>query len=128
MMTHEQLISFIKESRLSADDATALNAISFYPHWTEGLSVAVNDRYQRNGVLYKCVQAHTTQVDWAPDLTPALWVVVSLEEFPEWVQPTGAHDAYNKGDKVTHNGVKYVSDVDANVWEPGVHGWSVYVE
>ena len=49
---------------------------------------------------------------------------MNLEEWPEWVQPTGAHDAYNTGDKVTHNGVKYISDVDANVWEPGVYGWS----
>lgn len=128
MMTHEQLVSFMKESRLTADDATALDAISLYPHWVEGLTVAVGDRYQYHYDLYRCVQAHTTQGDWNPEVAPALWVRVSLEEFPEWVQPIGAHDAYNTGDKVTHNGVKYISDVDANVWEPGVHGWSVYVE
>ena len=57
------------------------------------------------------------------DATPALWVVVSIDEYPEWVQPTGAHDAYNIGDKVTHNGKTWVSDVDNNVWEPGVYGW-----
>ena len=45
-------------------------------------------------------------------------------EFPEWRQPTGAHDAYSKGDKVSHNGKHWVSDVDGNVWEPGVYGWS----
>ena len=128
MMTHEQLISFMKESRNTAEDATALNAISLYPHWTVDLSVSVGDRYQYGEVLYRCVQAHTTQADWTPLMTPALWVVVSLEDFPQWVQPTGGHDAYNTGDKVTHKDVKYVSDVDANVWEPGVYGWSVYVE
>lgn len=42
--------------------------------------------------------------------------------WPEWVQPTGAHDAYAKGSQVTHNGEKYVSQIDANVWEPGVFG------
>ena len=49
--------------------------------------------------------------------------VISIDEYPEWVQPTGAHDAYNIGDKVTHNGKTWVSDVDNNVWEPGVYGW-----
>lgn len=51
-----------------------------------------------------------------------------LEEFPEWVQPLGAHDAYSKGAKVSHNGEKWTSDVDSNVWEPGVYGWTKYVE
>lgn len=127
-MTHEQLIDFMKSSRLTADDETALSAVEIYPVWTTDVAVSTDDRYQYDGKLYKCVQAHTTQADWTPDVTPALWVVVSLEEFPEWVQPTGSHDAYNTGDKVTHNGVKYVSDVDANVWEPGVYGWSEYVQ
>ena len=127
-MKYNELVSFLKASRLTADDKTALSGVDLYPHWTEGLNVAVGDRYRYGDVLYRCVQAHTTQADWTPDVTPALWVVVSLEEFPQWVQPTGGHDAYNAGDKVTHNGVKYVSDVDANVWEPGVHGWSEYVE
>ena len=43
-------------------------------------------------------------------------------DWPEWVQPTGAHDAYAKGSQVTHNGERYVSQINANVWEPGVFG------
>lgn len=43
-------------------------------------------------------------------------------DWPEWVQPTGAHDAYAKGSQVTHNGERYVSQIGANVWEPGVFG------
>ena len=43
-------------------------------------------------------------------------------DWPEWVQPTGAHDAYAKGSQVTHNGERYVSKIDANVWEPGMFG------
>ena len=43
-------------------------------------------------------------------------------DWPEWVQPTGAHEAYAKGSQVTHNGEKYVSQIDANVWEPGMFG------
>lgn len=84
----------------------------------------VSDRAQYNGILYKCVQAHTSQADWTPNTTPALWVVVSIDEYPEWVQPTGAQDAYAKEAKVTHNGERWISNVDANVWEPGVYGWT----
>ena len=40
------------------------------------------------------------------------------DEWPAYQQPTGAHDAYSQGDKVTHDGKKYVSNVDGNVWEP----------
>lgn len=125
MLKHEDLINYMVAARSTASDEAALQAISLYPYWKEGQAVAVDERYQYNGILYRVIQAHTTQADWTPDLTPALWAVVSLEEWPEWVQPTGAHDAYNTGDKVTHGGVKYISDVDANVWEPGVYGWSV---
>ena len=109
-------------------DENALKVIDLYPEWAVGIAVAKDSRYQYNGKLYKCVQAHTTQADWTPDVTPALWVIVSLEEWPDWVQPTGAHDAYAKGDKVTHNSKKWTSDVDANVWEPGSYGWTEYVE
>ena len=46
------------------------------------------------------------------------------EEWPEWSQPLGAHDAYSKGAKVSHNGKHWISDLDANVWEPGQYGWT----
>ena len=50
------------------------------------------------------------------------------EEWPEWVQPTGAHDAYGVGDKVTYNGKHYVSKIAGNVWSPDAYpaGWEVY--
>ena len=127
-MKHADLVAFLKAARFTADDQTALTGIELYPVWAVGIAVAKDSRYQYEGKLYKCVQAHTTQADWAPDVTPALWVIVSLEEWPEWIQPTGSHDAYSKGAKVTHNGKKWTSDVDANVWEPGVYGWTEYVE
>ena len=127
-MTHTELVEFLKAARLTATDETALNAIELYPLWLADISVSVNDRYQYNDKLYRCIQAHTTQADWTPDAVPALWVEVSLEEYPEWKQPLGSHDAYNKNDKVSHNNKKWISDVDANVWEPGVYGWSEIVE
>ena len=101
------------------DDSAALDNIFLYPSWQAGLSVRVGDRYRYEEKLYKVVQAHTTQADWVPSTTPALFAEVSVEEWPEWVQPTGAQDAYNSGDKVSHNNKHWVSKIDANVWEPG---------
>lgn len=118
------LRQLIENLAITLDDETALTGVELFPAWTSGSAYAVGDRVQHNSALYKCVQAHTAQADWMPDATPALWVAVSLDEYPEWVQPTGAHDAYNTGDKVTHNGKRWVSDVDSNTWEPGVYGWS----
>lgn len=126
-MKHTDLVAFMRAARLTVDDETALTGKELYPVWAENIAVSVNDRYQYNDKLYKCVQAHTTQADWTPNATPALWVEVSLEEFPEWKQPAGTHDAYAKGDKVKHNDKKWESTVDANVWEPGVYGWSEIV-
>lgn len=126
-MKHTDLVAFMRAARLTVDDETALTGKELYPVWSENISVSVNDRYQYNDKLYKCVQAHTTQADWTPNATPALWVEVSLDEFPEWKQPAGAHDAYAKGDKVKHNGKKWESTADANVWEPGVYGWNEIV-
>ena len=70
-----------------------------------------------------------SQAGWTPDATRALWTPMGVssedpEAVPEWVQPTGAHDAYAKGSHVMHGGVEWVSDLDANVWEPGVSGWT----
>ena len=107
------------------NDAVALDAMAIYPAWEIGKAYAVNDRRRYGDFLYKCVQAHTSQADWTPDAVPALWVKISTEEWPEWVQPTGAHDAYNTGDKVTYNGNRYVSRIDANVYSPEAYpaGW-----
>ena len=121
----KQLRQLIEQLALTLDDETALTGVELFPAWAIGKAYAVNDRAQYNGTLYKCVQAHTSQSDWMPSATPALWKTVSLDEYPEWVQPTGAHDAYNKGDKVTYNGQHYVCTADANVYAPGVYGWDL---
>lgn len=119
----KQLRQLIESLAIALDDETALTGVELFPAWTVGKAYAVSDRVQYNGALYKCVQAHTSQADWTPDTTPALWVVVSIDEYPEWVQPTGAHDAYNTGDKVSYNGKHYICTADANVYAPGVYGW-----
>lgn len=117
------LRKLIEQLAVTLDDETALTGVELFPMWAIGVAYAVDDRVQHNGTLYKCVQVHTSQADWTPDATPALWVIVTVEEWPEWIQPTGAQDAYAKDSKVTHNGKKWISSYDANVWEPGVYGW-----
>ena len=128
MATKAELVNLLVEVRPQLNDQLALKYSAMYPVWAAGIAVEVGHRYQYGDILYKCIQAHTTQADWTPDITPALWVIVSLEEWPDWVQPTGSHDAYAKGDKVTHNYKKWTSDVDANTWEPGIYGWTEFVE
>ena len=121
----KQLRQLIEQLAVTLDDETALTGVELFPAWVVGKAYAVNDRTQYNGTLYKCVQAHTSQADWMPSATPALWKTVSLDEYPEWVQPTGAHDAYNIGDKVTYNGQHYVCTSNANVYAPDVYGWDL---
>ena len=105
-----------------------------YPEWAVGKSYAVGDRVRYDGKLYRCVQAHDAIEGYEPPSVPALWVRTAPEgEIPEWVQPTGAHDAYDKGDKVRHNGKAWESVYDGkNVWEPGAAGteslWSEVTE
>lgn len=119
----KQLRQLIEHLAVTLSDETALTGVELFPMWAIGRAYATGDRVQHGGILYKCVQAHTSQADWTPDVTPALWVVVSIDEYPEWVQPTGAHDAYNTGDKVSYNGKRYVCAIDANTYAPDVYGW-----
>ena len=121
----KQLRQLIEQLAVTLDDETALTGVELFPAWVVGKAYAVNDRAQYNGTLYKCIQAHTSQADWMPSATPALWKTVSVDEYPEWVQPTGAHDAYNIGDKVTYNGQHYVCTSNANVYAPDVYGWQL---
>lgn len=106
------------------DDEQAETVTILFPLWESGVDYAVGDRRQYNELLYRCVQAHTSQDGWEPPVVPALWTRTSTEEWPEWIQPTGAQDAYAAGDKVSHNDKHWISDVDGNVWEPGVYGWT----
>lgn len=115
---------YIEKAAASLSDTDALEVPSIFPTWAAGTSYSIDERIEYGGTLYRCVQAHTSQAEWSPELTPSLWVRVSLKEWPDWVQPTGAHDAYNKGVGVTHSGKRWVSDTDGNVWEPGIYGWT----
>ena len=116
---------YIEKAAISLTDEDALQAVELFPQWVVEHAYVVGERLQYNGVLYRVVQAHTSQADWTPDITPSLFVVVSLDERPEFVQTTGSHDAYNKGDKVTFEGKHYISLMDGNVYSPAAYpaGW-----
>lgn len=119
-----QLRHMIEHMAENLSDETALDYTELYPQWLADHAYIIGDRVRDEGILYKCVQSHTSQADWQPHLTPALWTRVSIEEWPEWIQPTGAHDAYPYGAKVSHLGKHWVSGIEANTYEPGVYGWS----
>ena len=74
--THEALRPYIEKAAASLDDNDAVNAVKLFPTWTIGIAVTVGERYQYADKLYKVVQAHTTQADWTPDATPAMWAVI----------------------------------------------------
>ena len=115
---------------LSVDDNTALRMVEFYPEWASGVAYTTGYKVQRSGKLWRCLQAHTSQDGWEPDIAPSLWAKVLIPDpdvIPEWEQPDSTNP-YSAGDKVTHNGKTWVSDVDNNVWEPGVYGWSEVIE
>lgn len=108
-------------------DEQAVDCVALYPAWSgEGVDYTTGTRVQYNGTLYKCLQAHTSQVTWTPTDAPSLWakvLIVDPDVIPEWEQPDSTNP-YGMGDKVTHNGKTWQSDIDGNVWEPGVYGWT----
>ena len=63
----KQLRQLIEQLAVTLDDETALTGVELFPAWVVGKAYAVNDRAQYNGTLYKCIQAHTSQADWAPE-------------------------------------------------------------
>lgn len=117
----------IEETAVNLSDKQAYDRTWMFPLWdSNSRTYSVGDRVQYKDLLYRCLTEHTSQESWKPDAAPSLWVRIDdpAIEWPEWRQPTGSTDAYPKGAKVSHNGKHWISNVDANVWEPGVYGWT----
>ena len=114
-------------------DEQALICVRLYKPYEIGKAYVAGEffTYGVNGVgdpqLYKVVQDHTSQEEWMPNLTPALYTAIGLDDsgYPIWARPTGAHDAYNTGDIVNYNGALYESTIDGNVYSPEEYpgGW-----
>lgn len=111
-------------------EADALDNAGMFPLWADNIGQKAEEMsYWRHGDRLWRVnkgQGHVIQADWAPGVASALFSAVAdpSEEWPEWIQPTGTHNAYAKGAKVTHSGKRWVSTADGNTWEPGVYGWT----
>lgn len=118
-------VSLAEEGKI--DDVTATENASQFAEWAYPIDYKVGAIRRAGGLLYRCIQAHTSQSDWTPAAAASLWTSIAdpAEEWPAWAQPVGAHDAYAIGAKVTHNGQHWKSTAAANVWEPGVYGWEV---
>lgn len=134
----EQFRKALQMFAASLPDEQAMEVAMVYPPYVVGKAYKADEMftYGTNSVgdpqLYRVVQDHTSQADWAPDATPALYTAIGLNEssYPVWSQPTGAHDAYNTGDIVDYNGTLYKSLIDGNVYSPDEYpaGWEEYTE
>lgn len=107
-----------------------------YEDYKTDLTYQEGDKFTYKGKIYEVIQAHTSQTTWIPSETPALYkefLDVKIQDekgnesqvIAEFKQPTGAHDAYNKGDKVSFEGKIYESKIDSNTFSPSSFpdGW-----
>lgn len=118
---NNQLNKLVKDKLLpKLSDEEAYSIKELYPEFEIGIVYKVGDRIMYNGKFYKVISEHTSQADWTPDAAVSLFVEISDPsiEYPEFKQPTSTETAYMKGDKITFNGVKYISLVDYNVYSP----------
>lgn len=138
----EQAQEVVILTRDFLSDTLALTFPEIYDEWHPdsvsyiGKDTATEDKpasiVRYNDALYRCLQSHTSQASWTPEASPSLWVLIDdpAIEWPEWKQPTGAHDAYDLNAKVSHNGKKWISQIAANTTEPGADEryWKEYTE
>lgn len=128
MITRRQAKKYRQQMVKDAQDITDEEAIAtpmLFERWEHDKQYATGTRLYHNGKLWRVLMDHTSQDDWEPEAAPSLFAEVLIPDpgvIPEWVQP-GSTNPYMKGDKVRHNEKVWVSNVDNNVWEPGVYGW-----
>lgn len=117
------------------------NILNQYKPYQIGKTYEENEKFTYMDKIYEVIQAHTSQTTWLPDSTPALYKEYlnvkiqnqdgsTTEVVKEFKQPTGAHDAYKKGDKVLFNGKIYQSKIDSNTFSPDQYadGWEEVTE
>ena len=132
----EQFRKALQMFAATLTEEKAMEVATVFDPWEIGKNYTTGDFliYGINAVgdpqLYKVAQTHTSQADWTPEATPALYVAIGLDDsgYPVWSQPTGAHDAYNAGDVVNYNGILYESLINGNTYSPDAYpaGWRIY--
>lgn len=108
------------------DDITISEHPEVFPDWSDKWTGKAGTILKDEGRLYRSIHDITNVAqNTKPSETPSMWTLIAdpTVEYPEWSQPLGAHDAYGLGAKTSHNGKRWVSTVDDNIWEPGVYGW-----
>ena len=121
-----QLRTQVETMADSLEDEEALKVVELFPKWKASTMYTIGDRVRYEGILYRCLSTHLSQTDWIPSDAVSLWAKVLIpdpEVIPEWEQPESTNP-YMKGDKVKHLNRTWVSDIDNNIWEPSVYGWS----
>lgn len=106
---------------LDLEPGEALEVLELFPAWEPDKDYSAGARVQHGGRLYECETAHTSATEWSPPTAASLWSPVKVDEetgLDEWTRPTGAHNAYNKGDRVVYKGSVYESLIDNNTWSP----------
>lgn len=104
--------------------------------WSPGIKFIPGDRPENytiyNGEIYKFIgtEEHVAVEEFNPERANYLYVKVTnqVTDWAEWVQPHGYDDAYSLNSKVSHNGKRWISEMDANVYEPGTYGWKEVAE
>lgn len=123
----QKLRPLIEKAAISLTDEDALEAVNLFPNWEPSHIYEQDERVRFEGILYRCLQPHTSQDAWTPTAAPSLWAKVLIPDsdvIPEWEQPDSTN-AYMKGDKVMFEGVAYESLIDNNIWSPAAYpgGW-----
>ena len=122
-----KLRPYIEKAALSLDDVDALEAIDLFPQWKADFSYEKDAKVRYEGILYKCLQPHTSQENWTPVAAASLWAKVLIPEpdvVPDWEQPDSTN-AYQIGDRVRFEGKIYESTIANNIWSPSAYpaGW-----
>lgn len=118
------------------DESKMMEVADIYPKYKLNVAYKIGNVFSygvnsdNETQLYQVLQNHTSAQQWTPDTATSLYKKIGVESdgTPIWTQPVGATDAYNINDIVSHNNKRWKSDVNSNVWEPGVYGWSEITE
>lgn len=89
-LTEYEVISMLipmQINTLAVDDNTALRMTAFYPEWAIDTSYSIGFKVQRNGKLYRVVQAHTSLAGWEPENAVSLWEVINETHSGELEDP-----------------------------------------
>jgi hypothetical protein len=119
-------ILFVKSAASGEiDEANLLEHQQLFAIWNQNWTGKQGDIVQDEGSIYRSIHNVGAGQNTKPSVTPSMWTRIGnpAEEFPEWFQPVGSHDAYQTGDKVSYDNKHFISTANGNVWQPGVYGW-----